>query len=90
MATSFANLIEDVPVMPLPFGWHFSGMLLWGIAVGVLSFVFRPAISIPAVVAFSLLYLTAAVQRFSSGGAWYPVVFPLLIQGPMVLVGLVG
>jgi adenylate cyclase len=90
MATSFANLIEDVPVMPLPFGWHFSGMLLWGIAVGVLSFVFRPAISIPAVVALSLLYLGAAVQRFSSGGAWYPVVFPLLIQGPMVLVGSVA
>ena len=89
-ATSFANLVEDVPVMPLPFGWHFSGMLLWGIAVGVLSFVFRPAISIPAVVALSLLYLGAAVQRFSSGGAWYPVVFPLLVQGPMVLVGSVA
>ena len=90
MATSFANLIEDMPVTPLPFGWHFSGMLLWGIAVGVLSFVFRPAISIPAVAALSLLYLGAAVQRFSSGGAWYPIVFPLLIQGPMVLVGSVA
>ena len=89
-ATSFANLVEDLPVMPLPFGWHVSGMLLWGIAAGVLSFVFRPAISIPAVVALSLLYLGAAVQRFSSEGAWYPVVFPLLVQGPMVLVGSVA
>jgi len=86
-ATSFANLIEDMPVMPLPFGWHFTGMLLWGISAGLLSFVFRPAISIPAVVALSLLYLGTAVQRFSSGGVWYPVVFPLLVQGPMVLVG---
>jgi adenylate cyclase len=90
MATSFANLVEDVPLMPLPFGWHFSGMLLWGISVGLLSFVFRPAISIPAVVVLSLLYLGAAVQQFSSVGAWYPVVFPLLIQGPMALVGSVA
>jgi adenylate cyclase len=89
-ATSFANLVEDLPVRPLPFGWHFSGILLWGIAAGVLSMVFRPAISFPAVISFSLLYLAAAVQRFSSGGTWYPIVIPLLVQGPLALFGSVA
>jgi adenylate cyclase len=89
-ATSFANLVEDLPVRPLPFGWHYSGVLLWGIVAGVLSFYFRPAISFPAVISFSLLYLAVAVQRFSSGGAWYPVVIPLLIQGPVALFGSVA
>ena len=89
-ATSFANLVEDLPIRPLPFGWHFSGILLWGVAAGVLSFLFRPAISFPAVISFSLLYLAAAVQRFSSGGAWYPIVIPLLFQGPVAMVGSVA
>jgi adenylate cyclase len=89
-ATSFANLLEDMPVRPLPFAFHVSGMLLWGLAVGVLSFAFRPAVSIPAVVALSLLYLVAAVHRFATEAVWYPVVFPLLFQGPMVLAGSVA
>ncbi len=89
-ATAFANLVEDLPVRPLPFGFHVSVMVLWGFAVGVLSFVFRPAVSFPAVAAFSILYLVAAANRFASGAVWYPVVFPLLVQGPMVLVGSVA
>jgi adenylate cyclase len=89
-ATSFANLLDDMQVRPLPFRFHVSGLLLWGIAAGILSFVFRPAVSFPAVAALSLLYLAAAVHRFASEAAWYPVVVPLLIQGPMVLAGSVA
>jgi adenylate cyclase len=89
-ATSFANLLEDMPLRPLPFGVHVSGILLWGLAVGVLSFVFRPAVSFPAVAALSALYLAAAVHKFTVEAAWYPVVFPLLFQGPMVLLGSVA
>ncbi len=89
-ATSFANLLEDMPLRPLPFGVHVSGLLLWGLAVGVLSFVFRPAVSFPAVAVLSFLYLGAAVHRFTVEAAWYPVVFPLLLQGPMVLLGSVA
>ena len=89
-ATSFANLLEDMPLRPLPFGVHVSGILLWGLAVGVLSFVFRPAVSLPAVAALSALYLGAAVHKFTVEAAWYPVVFPLLFQGPMVLLGSVA
>jgi adenylate cyclase len=89
-ATSFANLLEDMQVRPLPFGFYVSGMLLWGIAAGVLSFVFRPSVSFPAVAALSLLYLAAAVHRFASEAVWYPVIIPLLFQGPMVLVGSVA
>ena len=89
-ATSFANLLEDMPLRPLPLGVHVSGILLWGLAVGVLSFVFRPAVSFPAVAALSVLYLGAAVHRFAVEAAWYPVVFPLLFQGPLVLLGSVA
>jgi adenylate cyclase len=89
-ATSFANLLEDMPLRPLPFGVHVSGMLLWGLATGVLSFVFRPAVSFPAVAALSVLYLGASVHQFAVEAAWYPVIFPLLVQGPIVLAGSVA
>jgi len=89
-ATSFANLVEDMPVRPLPFRFHVAMLFLWGLAVGVLSFVFRPAVSIPAVAALSLLYLGAAEYRFATAGVWYPIVFPLVFQGPLVLLGAVS
>ena len=37
----------------------------------------------------SLLYLGAAVYRFATAGVWYPVVFPLVFQGPLLLLGAV-
>jgi adenylate cyclase len=89
-ATSFANLVEDMPVRPLPLRFHVAVILLWGVAVGILSLLFRPAVSIPAVAALSLLYLGAAVQRFASEAVWYPVVFPLMVQGPLVVMGAVA
>jgi adenylate cyclase len=89
-ATSFANLLEDIPVRPVPLAYHVAGLLLWGMAVGILAFVFRPAVSVPAVAALSVVYLAAAVYRFESVGAWYPVVIPLLLQGPLVLAGSMG
>jgi adenylate cyclase len=89
-ATSFANLLEDMPLRPLPLGVHVSGMLLWGLAAGVLSFISRPAVSFPAVAALSALYLGASVHQFAVEAAWYPVFFPLLVQGPMALGGSVA
>ena len=86
-ATSFANLLEDLPVRPIPLVHQVSGLLLWGLVVGILSLAFRPAISIPAVAALSLLYLGAAVHRFATAAEWYPVVIPLMFQGPAVLAG---
>lgn len=89
-ATSFANLGEDMPVRPLPFHYHVVTLFLWGLVIGILSFIVPPALSIPAVALLSLLYLGAAGYRFATAGAWYPVVFPLLFQGPLVLVGTVA
>ena len=89
-ATSFANLSEGMPVRPLPFRSHIATLFLWGLVVGVLSFVVPPAFSIPAVALLSLLYLGAAGYRFATAGAWYPVVFPLLFQGPLALAGAVA
>ncbi|MGE5248007.1 MAG: CHASE2 domain-containing protein [Verrucomicrobiota bacterium] len=84
-ATSFANLLEDMTVRPTPLGWQVAGLLLWGAVAGGLVFAFRPVVSFPAMAAVSLAYLGFAVHRFLSAGAWYPVVIPLLLQGPMVL-----
>lgn len=86
-ATAFANLVEDMPVRPLPFPWHVATLLAWGLLVGLLSVAFRPAFSIPAVAVLSLLYLAAAEYLFALSGTWYPVVFPLAFQGPLVLIG---
>jgi adenylate cyclase len=89
-ATEFANLIEDMPIRPLPFHYHAITLLAWALGVGILSFVFRPAFAIPGVAALSLLYLGAVEYRFATAGVWYPVVFPLAIQGPIALLGAVA
>jgi adenylate cyclase len=89
-ATSFANLVEDMPVRPLPFHSHVATLFLWGVAVGVLSIALRPAVSIPSVAALSLLYLGAAEYRFATAGVWYPIVFPLVFQGLLALLGAVA
>ncbi len=86
-ATAFANLVEDMPVRPLPFHWHVATLLAWGLLVGVLSVAFRPVFSIPVVAALSLLYFGAAEYLFASSGTWVPVVFPLAFQGPLALIG---
>ncbi len=84
-ATVFANLVEDMPVRPLPFRFHVATLFLWGLGVGILSIIFRPAVSIPAVTALSLMYLGAAEYRFAAACDWYPIVFPLAFQAPLVL-----
>ena len=89
-ATEFANLVEDMPIRPLSFPYHVAMLLSWALAVGIFSFAFRPAFSIPGVAALSLVYLGAAEYRFATAGVWYPVVFPLAIQGPIVLLGAVA
>lgn len=86
-ATSFANLVEERMLEPIPFRLHVAALLLWGLAIGILSFLLRPAASVPAVAGLSLLYLGAAEYRFAAAGEWYPVVFPLLFQAPLVLLG---
>jgi adenylate cyclase len=68
-ATVFANLVEDMPVRPLPFRFHVATLFLWGLGVGILSIIFRPAVSIPAVTALSLMYLGAAEYRFAAAFA---------------------
>ncbi|MBK5095977.1 MAG: CHASE2 domain-containing protein, partial [Deltaproteobacteria bacterium] len=89
-ATAFANLVEDMPIRTLPFHYHVATLIAWALGVGILSFAFRPAFSIPGVAALSLLYLGAAEYRFATAGMWYPVVFPLVFQAPLVLVGAVA
>jgi adenylate cyclase len=88
-ATAFANLVEDMPIRPLPFHYHVATLIAWALGVGILSFGFRPAFAIPGVAALSLLYLGAAEYGFATAGVWVPVVFPLVFQGPIVLLGAV-
>ncbi|NNG47884.1 MAG: CHASE2 domain-containing protein, partial [Deltaproteobacteria bacterium] len=89
-ATAFANLVEDMPIRPLPFPYHVATLMAWGLGVGILSFAFRPVFSIPGVAALSLLYLGAAEYRFATAGVWYPIVFPLAFQAPLLLLGAVA
>jgi len=89
-ATAFANFVEDMPIRPLPFLYHVATLIAWALGMGIFSFAFRPAFSIPGVVALSLLYLGAAEYRFATAGVWYPVVFPLAFQGPLLLIAAVA
>ena len=88
-ATAFANLLEDRPVRPLGFLGCSATVLLWGVVLGLVCFLFSPLISAIGLIGISGLYLTAAHYQFKLTGMWYPLVIPLFIQGPLAFFGTV-
>jgi serine phosphatase RsbU (regulator of sigma subunit) len=88
-ATAFSNILEDSPVRPIGFWWHFLVILLWGILVSTICRTSTLKIGALSVVVLSILYLATAVYLFKTKGSWYPIVIPLFIQTPLAFMGAV-
>ncbi|MEJ2565392.1 MAG: CHASE2 and HATPase_c domain-containing protein [Gammaproteobacteria bacterium] len=81
-ATAFANLMEDTPIRPLPFGTHVLIILLYGIVMGLICYLLRPLLAMVCVAAISILYVDLAAVQFSAAAIWFPIMVPLAVQAP--------
>ena len=88
-ATAFANFLEDMPIRPLSMPTHLGLLLVWGIWLGILCRIFSTLLAAISLGALSLCYLLAAEYQFECAGLWYPVVIPLMFQGPVLFFGTV-
>ncbi|MHC1744738.1 MAG: CHASE2 domain-containing protein [Syntrophobacteraceae bacterium] len=81
-ATAFANLLEDRPVQPLPFGAHQILVLAWGTLAGGLCYRLRTRFAIPVLSVLCVAALLLAVETLKQCAGWVPVVVTLGIQSP--------
>ncbi len=84
-ATAFANLLENLPVRPLPMPAWFFLIFTWGLLIGA---VVRQLPVFPAVAAtgaLAALYLGIGVFVFDHSAIWLPLMVPLFVQAPFAL-----
>jgi len=79
-ATAFANLVENMPVLPVNFRVYLTMIFLWGMAIGFISKRFSMSASFYAMTGMCAAYLVFAVYEFKNSGVWYPVISPLFFQ----------
>ncbi len=88
-ATAFANLLENMPIHPLHWGFHGSLVFLWGLGLG-LAFYFLPTrFSALTLGGTSIFYLVHALYQFKYNGTWFPVMIPLVLESPAAFLGAV-
>lgn len=85
-ATAFSNLLEDKGVYPLGPVAILILLVGWGIMMVSVSLYFSTAFSLTGVILLNGIYLYVAFIQFRSGGAWYPLVVPVLVQTPVAFV----
>ncbi len=81
-ATAFANLLEDKAVHPLGPAVSCVFFLGWGTLLVLIGFRFSPAASAAGILLLNGAYIGLAFFQFQSGGLWYPIVIPVLVQTP--------
>ncbi len=84
-ATAFANLLENLPVTPLPRPAGFLLLLAWGLLIGAVARLLPVVPAIAATAALAALYLGAAHVTFSHSAVWPPLLVPLFLQAPFAL-----
>jgi adenylate cyclase len=86
-ATAFANLLENMPVRPLPMPGWFLLVFAWGALIGtvVRSLPVLPAVA--ATAALAGLYLGIGTVAFGHAAVWLPLMVPLFVQAPFALFG---
>ena len=82
-ATAFANLLEDKPVQPLSFWPHITTLLLWGVVMGLVCYLFPTFVAAMSALGLMVLYFIVALYQFKTADNWCPFVLPLLIQSPL-------
>jgi adenylate cyclase len=85
-ATAFANLLEGKAVHPIGPAADFAIHLGWGIAGTLIAIHFASAVSAAGLVLLNGIYVGAAYLHFKSGGIWYPLVIPILVQTPAAFI----
>jgi adenylate cyclase len=84
-ATAFANLLEDMPVTPLPLPAYYGLLLAWGMLAGTLVRLLRAVPAVLAATGLAGLYLGGCHVLFSHSAVWLPLVVPLGLQLPLAL-----
>jgi len=84
-ATAFANLLEDMPVTPLPLPAYYGLLLAWGMLAGALVRLLRAVPAVLAGIGLAGLYLGGCHALFSHSAVWLPLVVPLGLQLPLAL-----
>jgi adenylate cyclase len=84
-ATAFANLLEDLPVTPLPLPAFYGLLLAWGILAGTLVRLLSAVPAILAGIGLAGLYLGGSHALFSHAALWLPLMVPLGLQLPLAL-----
>jgi len=84
-ATAFANLLENLPVTPLPRPAGFLLLLAWGLLIGTVARLLPALPAVAATTALAGLYLGAAHVTFSHFALWPPLLVPLFLQAPFAL-----
>jgi adenylate cyclase len=86
-ATTFANLLENRSVRPLPaMGWALS-ILLWGFFVGALLLWLSGVSAVAGAGALIAVGFSGAYFLFTSHGIWLPLIVPLVVQPPAAMAG---
>ncbi len=84
-ATAFANLLEQLPVTPLPLPAYYGLLLAWGILAGALVRLLSAVPAILAGIVLAVLYLGSCHVLFSHLALWLPLLVPLGLQLPLAL-----
>jgi adenylate cyclase len=89
-ATAFANLLEGKAVRPLGPAANFAVLFGWGVTVALVGFRFSTTVSTAGLLLLNGLYVGLSYIQFTSGGIWFPLVIPVLVQTPVAyMAGLV-
>ncbi len=89
-ATAFANLLEDMPVRPLPLPVQACIFIIWGAAAVLIPVYLPPVFSALILAGAGLSYLALGGYQFGLTGTWYPLVIPLLVQLPLTYLGIMA
>lgn len=86
-ATAFANLLENEPVKPFPYGGSLGLLFIMGLMLGIIL----PVLSNRALIAISAIlagaYALLAGLTFQQTGVWLPLITPLFIVIPGAAAG---
>ena len=89
-ATAFANLLDRKGVYPLRTAAYLTLLMAWGGLCTLTAVYFSSLTSAGGLLLLNSLYLGLAYLRFKSGGIWYPLVIPMLVQTPSAFIAGLG
>jgi adenylate cyclase len=91
MATAFGNLLTDRSIRQSDTELTLYIVLLFGLAVGALSFIPHALAAVPLALGAGLIHAFAAQHAFEESDLWLPLATPMLVQLPIALfIGLGG